>query len=129
MKFTERKRLLFFGLPWTFTKYTITEELITVNSGIIHARENDCYMYKVVDTRLCVSLLERLFGLGTIHCFGGDTTDPVLTIAHVKSAKKIKDFILEASEEERRKKRTLRSQDIGRGGVAPDFQEPVEDDF
>lgn len=129
MKFVEKKRLLFFGLPWTFTRYTISEELITVNSGLFHRRENDCYMYKVVDTRLCVSLWERIFGLGTVHCFGGDTTDPTLTISHIKNAKKVKDFILEASEEQRMKRRIMHTQNIGRGGVAPGFQEPVEDDF
>lgn len=32
MEFAERKRLLFFGLPWTFTKYTVREDNIVVNT-------------------------------------------------------------------------------------------------
>ena len=80
MAYKERKRILFFGLPWTFTTYQVTEELITTRSGILRRIENDCYMYKIVDVRLETSLLERLFGLGTVHCFGGDVTDPDLLI-------------------------------------------------
>lgn len=52
MSYTEKKRWTFFGLPWTFTTYTVSEELITVNSGFLKRVENDCYMYKVVDVRL-----------------------------------------------------------------------------
>lgn len=114
MKFDERKRWLFFGLPFTFTKYSISEEYITVNSGLLHRRENDAYMYKILDTRLCVSLLERIFGLGTVHCFGGDVTDPTLTLKHIRHAKEIKDFILEASEDQRVKKKTLSTLNLSR---------------
>ena len=33
--FKERKRLLFLGLPWTFTKYTITPSLLTIDRGLL----------------------------------------------------------------------------------------------
>ena len=66
MEYKERKRLLLFGLPWTFTKYTVQEEYIIINNGLLKTYENDCYMYKVQDVQLEISLMERLFGLGTI---------------------------------------------------------------
>ena len=47
MKFIEKKRLLFFGLPWTFTKYIIEEENITIKKGLFTLVEDDTYMYKV----------------------------------------------------------------------------------
>jgi uncharacterized membrane protein YdbT with pleckstrin-like domain len=112
-QFNERKRSLFFGLPWTFTKYQVNEEIITIDKGFLRTTENDCYLYKVQDVRLKVSLLERLFGLGTVVCYTGDTTDPVLTIEHIRNAKAVKNFILEASEEARMKRRTLTTLDIG----------------
>ena len=83
MQFQERKRWLFFGLPFTFTTYRVTEEYITVKSGLLRQKEDDCYMYKIVDTRLVRSLPERFFGLGTVECFGGDTTDPVLHLSAI----------------------------------------------
>lgn len=107
MEFIERKRLLFFGLPWTFTKYTVREEMITVNTGLLSTKENDCYMYKVQDVELSATLWERIFKMGTVICYTGDTTSPKLCIEHVRNAKSIKDFILEASEEARRKRRTM----------------------
>ena len=110
MEYIEKKRWAFLGLPLTFTKYKITEEIITVDSGLLKKVENDCYMYKVVDVRLEVSLLERIFGLGTVHCFSGDLTNPDLRLLHIKRAKEIKDFILKQSEEERLKRQTLNTQ-------------------
>ena len=37
-EFVERKRLLFFGLPWTFTKYTVKEDVITINTGFFNTQ-------------------------------------------------------------------------------------------
>ena len=66
MNYKEKKRSMFFGLPWTFTSYTVTEEIITVDTGLFKKEENDCYLYKVIDVRLESTLLERMLGLGTI---------------------------------------------------------------
>ena len=118
MEFKERKRWLFFGLPFTFTTYTVTEEMITIDAGVLKRIENDCYMYKVVDIKLEASLMERMFRLGTVICYTGDTTHPTLKLEHIKNARAIKDFMLQASEAARMKRRTLSTLDIGSGNIA-----------
>lgn len=118
MEFVERKRWLFLGLPFTFTKYTIREEMITVDTGLLKTVENDCYMYKVQDVQLTATLAEKLFRLGTVTCFTGDTTDPKLELAHIKNSRAVKDFILEMSEAARIKRRTVNMLDIGSGDMA-----------
>lgn len=112
MNYKEKKRSMLFGLPWTFTSYTVTEEIITVDTGLFKKEENDCYLYKVIDVRLESTLLERMLGLGTIHCFTGDVTDPDLKLLHIKHAKEIKDYILKQSEQERMKRRTVNMQHL-----------------
>lgn len=112
IEYREKKRLVFLGLPWTFTRYTVTEEQIVINAGFLNTRENSCYMYKIQDVELRASLGERLFGLGTIVCFTGDTTHPQLCLEHIRNAKEIKDVIFRVSEEARRKRRTVNTLDI-----------------
>lgn len=113
MEFREKKRVMFFGLPWTFTTYMITEDMITIDRGFLKKTEDDCYMYKVQDVKLVETVMERVFKLGTITCLTGDTTDPELKLIHIRNAKAIKNFILEASEKARMKRRTLNTLDIG----------------
>ena len=113
IQFRERKRWLFFGLPFTFTVYTVGEDMITVSEGFLNKKENDCYMYKVQDVELLESLPQRIFGLGTVRCFTGDPTSPTLLIQNVKNARSVKNFILEASEKARRRRRTMNMLDIG----------------
>ena len=117
VEFVEKKRWLFLGLPFTFTKYVIKEDMITVETGVFTKVENDCYMYKVQDVEHTASIWERMAGLGTIVCYTGDTTHPKLLIEHIRNSKAIKEFILKESEEARLKRRTVNMLDIGSGEV------------
>lgn len=118
IEFYERKRWVFLGLPFTFTKYYIKQDMLTTQRGFLNIVEDDCYMYKVQDVELSASLGERLFKLGTITCFTGDTTHPHLKLEHIKNARAIKEFILRSSEEARIKRRTVNMLDIGSGEMA-----------
>lgn len=119
-EYSERKRWVFFGLPFTFTQYSVRENMVTINSGFLNKVENDCYMYKVQDVELVTSLPERMFGLGTVVLYTGDTTHPKLSLEHIRNAKEIKNYILEASEQARMKRRTLNTLDIGADGDLSD---------
>ena len=115
--FKERKRWLFLGLPFTFTKYTITPSLVTVDQGLLNTVEDDCYMYKIMDVKLNTSIFERIVGLKTVVCYTGDVTHPEIHLSHIRHAREIKDYILRQSEVARVKRRTLNTVDIGLPGA------------
>lgn len=116
MEFVERKRWLFLGLPFTFTKYIVKEDRITIIDGLLKTTENDCYMYKVQDVEHTATLFEKLFKLGTVICYTGDTTHPKLELQHIRHSREIKDFLLQESEEARLKRRTVNMLNIGSEG-------------
>lgn len=107
MEFKERKRWLFLGLPFTFTRYIIREDMLVVEEGFFKTVENDCYMYKVQDVQHSATLMEKIVHVGTVTCFTGDTTHPKLVLQHIRNSRAIKDFILERSEEARMRRRTV----------------------
>lgn len=121
MTYEERKRWLLFGLPFTFTKYTVTEEQIIINTGFFNREENNCYMYKVQDTVLTTSLFQRMAGLGTVVCKTSDVTHPQLVLKNIKNSREIKDFIIENSEDQRMKRRTINTLNISADADPSDF--------
>ncbi|MBQ8804209.1 MAG: PH domain-containing protein [Tyzzerella sp.] len=122
-KFVEKKRTALFGLPIYFTTYTITEELLQIRKGLLKITENDCYLYKIQDVTLTMSLLERIFGLSTIICHTGDTTDPIITLEHIKNGAEIKDYLIKTSDEMRLKRRTINTLNIN----ADDLDDALEE--
>lgn len=115
LKYSERGRWLLFGLPWTFTKYEIRENDFTIIKGFFTVRENDCYMYKISDVEITRSFMQRLAGLSTIVLYTSDVTDKTIVMKNIKHGKEIKDFLLQASEAARLRRRTVSMQNIGFG--------------
>ena len=120
MLYIEKKRTRFLALPICFTTYTISDEKITITSGFLSITVDDAFMYKVQDVILTRSFMERIFKLWTVTCYTGDTTHPELKLLHIKNAGVIKDFLMNASEEARRKRRTMHTMDIDNSDVDMD---------
>ena len=100
----DRKRIIF-GLPWTFTKYKLTESKLLIETGILSRKEEEVRLYRIMDVTLNRTLGERIFRLGTIHCCSADKTTPEFDIKRVKNAKQIKDLLSDMVEQERERRR------------------------
>ena len=96
---------IFFGLPWSFTRYALTEEKLLIDTGFLSRNEDEIRLYRIMDITLKRSLWERMFGLGTIHCCSGDKSSPEFDILHIKRPKEIKEMLSDMVEKERTERR------------------------
>lgn len=108
----DRKRLLLFGLPWTFTKYSMSEDRFFIERGILNVREDEVRLYRITDVSLNRSLLQRMFGLGTIKCCSADKTLGDFEIVNIKNSRDVKELLSDAIEKERVSKRVISKEDF-----------------
>ena len=101
---SDRKRIPL-GLPWTFTKYTITREKLLVETGIFSKSQEEIRLYRIMDLTLRRSFWQRLFGLGTIHCCTADKTAPEIDIQWIPDSANVKELLSDLVEAERMEKR------------------------
>ena len=101
---TDRKRIVF-GLPWTFTKYSLTKEKLYIETGIFNKDEEEIRLYRIMDMTLKRSFWQRLFGLGTIHCCTADKSSPELDIQWIPDSENVKELLSDLVEAERMEKR------------------------
>ena len=102
---TDKKRWGFLGLPLTFTRYTLTEEKLLVDSGFLSKKQEEVRLYRIMDMTLNRSFGQRIFGLGTIVCNTADKTSPTLELKNIKKPKDIKEKLSDMVESERERKR------------------------
>jgi uncharacterized membrane protein YdbT with pleckstrin-like domain len=110
----DRKRL-WCGLPWTFTIYSLDDERLYVETGILSKREDECRLYRVLDISLSRSFGQRLFGLGTIEVHSSDRTLKDFQIKNIKHSHDVKELISRQVEVMRDKKRVSSREFIGDG--------------
>lgn len=101
---TERKRTIF-GLPWSFTKYKLTDEKLMISKGFLNKSEEEIRLYRIMDMTLERPLGQRLFKLGTIKCNSADKSTPIFYIERIKESEKIKNMLSDMVEQERTRKR------------------------
>ena len=104
VKWTDKKRTLF-GLPLSFTTYTLTSERFFVESGVLTRTEDEVRLYRIMDVSMRRTLGQRIFGVGTIHCCSADKSMNDFDIINVKDPDYVKELLSEAVEKEREDKR------------------------
>lgn len=100
----DRKRIIF-GLPWTFTKYGLSEDRIFIETGLFNLTENEVRLYRIMDVSLERKLWQRMFGLGTITCHSSDKTMGVFKICNIKKPSEVKELVSSYVEAERSRKK------------------------
>lgn len=84
-RWQDRKRTIF-GLPLSFTKYSLTDEKLLIKTGVLNTNEEEIRLYRILDVTLKRSLGQRIFRVGTIHCCSADKSTPEFDIKSVKKS-------------------------------------------
>lgn len=107
----DRKRI--FGLPITFTKYSVSENRIFREKGLLNQDEEEVLLYRVRDLDLRRSLVQRIFGVGTVCIHSSDQTTPILELQNVKQPKEVKELIFRQVEQAKDQRRMRTTELLG----------------
>lgn len=103
---SDRKRTLF-GLPLSFTKYTLTEDRLFVQTGFFTTVEDEVRLYRILDVKLTRTLGQKIFGVGSIHVCSADKSMADFEITSVKNSADVKEKLSELVEKNRVEKRVM----------------------
>lgn len=117
----ERKRNAL-GLPWTFTKYALSDDRLFVTTGLLKTVENEVRLYRILDVAMTRTLSQKIFGMGTIQVSSADKSLGNFELKNIKNAAQVKEQLSQLVEENRERKRVTNREFMG------DDVEPEEDD-
>ena len=126
----ERKRWLFFGVPWTFTKYTLTDKKLIIEEGLLKSVENEILLYRIMDITYTRNLPQKIFKLGTIRIQSRDKSSPVLVIKNIKNSRDFREHLSIAIDKDKENRRVRQNEVISAGDDHDDsFDDEYDDDY
>ena len=96
-------RLLIAILKLKMVYYEVNADRIEWSRGILDKRVDNIDMFRVVDLKMRRSLLDCIFGVGTVELITTDKTDPEFVFEKVHDCRDLYDIIKKASLEADRK--------------------------
>lgn len=98
---TDKKRIL--GKPLSFTRYTLTDDTLTVTKGLFTIREKQTMLFRIRDISRMQTLGQRIFSVGTIILDSTDADTPHLHIEKVKDHERVMRLITTQVDKERQR--------------------------
>lgn len=121
-KWKDRKRIIF-GLPWSFTRYRLTDDKLIISTGLFSIKEEEIRLYRIMDITLKRTLGDRLWGLGTIHVCSSDKTTPEFDIKRIRQSVDVKEMLSDMVETARRKNRVSAREFMAADSVDDDMDD------
>ena len=109
----DRKR--YFGLPISFTKYSLSEDRLFISQGLLNIKDDEVLLYRVRDIDTSRTLWQRLFGVGTITVMSSDKSMPNLVLKNIKDPVTTKELIHQQVEEMKIRRRVRFGEIMGEG--------------
>ncbi|MBR4708029.1 MAG: PH domain-containing protein [Pseudobutyrivibrio sp.] len=107
----DRKR--HFGLPLSFTKYSMSEDRLFVETGFLNLTQNEVRLYRILDLQLKRSLGQRIFGVGSIFVSSSDKNLGTFEIRNIKHSANVKEMLSVQVEQQRESKRVVGREYMG----------------
>ena len=108
----DRKRN-FFGMPWSFTKYSLDGQRFYLEKGLLSTRYDEVRLYRITDVVLVRTLIQKIFRLGTLRIDSSDKSMGDFHIINIKDSEKVKELFSQHVEQQRRENRVYTRESIG----------------
>ena len=123
MEYIWKDRKRYFGLPNSFTKYSLSEDRIFLETGLLTTNLDEILLYRIRDISLRITLWQRIFGVGTVMLVSSDKSTPELELKNIKHPRDVKELIHKQVEEMKLARR------LRIGEVLDDGDDDETDDF
>lgn len=111
MEYIWKDRKRYFGLPLSFTRYSMTEDRLFLSVGFLSIKDEEVLLYRIRDINTSRTLWQRLFGVGTVSVISSDKTMPNLVMKNIKNPLQVKE-LLHTQVEEMKVRRRVRLGEI-----------------
>ncbi len=95
------KRCPFFGLPLSFTTYTLLSDRLIIESGILTKRREEIRLYRILDITMNQTLFQRLFAVGTLKVSTVDASARKCYIRDIPTPVEVMELLSDMSNRER----------------------------
>ncbi|MEN0020847.1 MAG: PH domain-containing protein, partial [Planctomycetota bacterium] len=111
--------VLIIPIPWAVwqilktanTKFNLSSQRLQLEQGVFSKSLEEIELYRIKDTELTRSFVQRILGLGTVVVLSSDTTMPRMEIPSIKGPQDLRDQIRD-NVELVRKRRGVRELDV-----------------
>ncbi len=102
--------VLILPIPWAIyhhlrikkTTYTITNQRLRIGTGIIARDIEEVELYRVLDSAVEQSALDRMLGIGTVTINSSDERQPVVKLERIPAPRDVREHLRQLSEARRR---------------------------